>query len=226
MGIARSGEDGVQDGQTGEAGQIADDVMDLEVHLGEGFLEVLHVAAGITRERGPMAQERTHGTNLFRGAEAGAQQADRVQVLNPLTVADVGLATGEIFTVAGIDQANCQTGGFEDLKDGNSIDAGGLHGHGFDPALKQPIAQGEQIIGEGGKGADRVGIGVAGDGHLHFGGADVNPGGVRMERGQLGVGFADGFLFDFFGEGHMVPFVEVKRRADGPKRVKASETIS
>jgi hypothetical protein len=42
----------------------------------------------------------------------------------------------------------------------------------------------------------------------------------------LGVGFADRFLFDFFKGGHTVPFVEVKRRVDGPKRVKASETIS
>jgi hypothetical protein len=50
--------------------------MDLEVHLGERFLEVLDMAACIASERGPMAQERTHGTNLFRGPEAGAQQAD------------------------------------------------------------------------------------------------------------------------------------------------------
>ena len=61
---------------------------------------------------------------------------------------------------------------------------------------------------------------------MNFGGSDVNPGGMRMERGQLGVGFADGFLFDFFYGSHTVPFVEVKRQVDGPKRVKASETIS
>ena len=47
--IALAGEDGLEDGQAGDAGQIADDVVDLEVHLGEGFLQVLDMAAGVTR---------------------------------------------------------------------------------------------------------------------------------------------------------------------------------
>ena len=74
----------------------------------------------------------------------------------------------------------------------------------------------------------RTGLGSAsaGHGHLNLGGPDVNAGGVGMEGGQLGIGFADGFDFDFFGRGHTVPFVQVERRADGPKRVKASETVS
>jgi hypothetical protein len=47
---------------------------------------------------------------------------------------------------------------------------------------------------------------------------------MRLEGGQLEVGFVDGFDFDFFESGHTVPFVE--RRAGGPKRVRASETVS
>ena len=74
---------GLEDGQVGDASQVADAVVDLEIHLGEGFLEVLHMAARITDEVGSMAQERAHGANLFRRPEAGAQQADGVQVLNP-----------------------------------------------------------------------------------------------------------------------------------------------
>ena len=67
-------------------------------------------------ERGAMAQDRTHGTNLFRRTKAGAKQADGVEVLKPLTIADVGLAAGKIFAMAGIDQIDLQSGGFEDLK--------------------------------------------------------------------------------------------------------------
>ena len=224
--IAFAGEDGVEDGQAGDAGQVTDDVMDLEVHLGEGFLEVLHVTASVTDEIGPMAQEGAHGTNLFGRAEAGAQQADRVEVLDPLAVADVGLAAGEVLAMTRIDQTDLQAGRFEDLKQRNPIDAGGFHGDRLHPTLFQPVAQGVQVVGEGAEGADRAGIGIAGHGCLNLGGSDVDAGGVGAECGQLDVGFVGGFDFDFFGRGHTVPFVQVERRADGPKRVKASETVS
>ena len=222
--IAFAGQEGVEDGQAGDAGQVADDVVNLQVHLGEGFLKVLHMAAGVTDEIGAMAQERADGTNLFGRAEAGAQEADGVEVLEPLAVADVGFAAGEVLAMAGVDQTDLQAGRFEDLKQRNPIDAGGFHGHRLHSALFQPVAQGVQLIGEGAEGADRAGIGVAGHGYLNLGGPNVDAGGVGVECGQLDIGFAGGFRFDFLGSGHTVPFVE--RRADGPKRVKASETVS
>ena len=224
--IPFAGEDGVEDGQAGDTGQIADDVVDLEVHLGEGFLEVLDVATGVPDEIGAMAQEGADGANLFGGPEAGAQEADGVEVLDPLAVADVGFAAGEVLAMAGVDQTDLQAGGFEDLKQGDPIDAGGFHGHGLHPALFQPVAQGVQVVGEGAEGAHGFGIGVPGHGDLNLGGPEVDAGGVGVEGGELGVGFADGFGFDFLGRGHTVPFVQVERRADGPKRVKASETVS
>ncbi len=205
LGIPLARQNRFQDGQTGHAGQVADDVVELEIHLRERFLQVLHMAAGITGEVGPMAQEGTHGTNLFGRPEARAQQADRMQVLNPLAVADVGLAAGEIFTMPRVDQTDFQSGGFKDLKDGNPIDAGGLHGNGLDATGFEPVAQRVQIVGEGGEGPDRVWSGVPRDGDLDFGGAEVDAGGVRMERGQLGVGFG----FYFFGDGHRFAFVKV-----------------
>ena len=207
LGIALAGEDGFEDGQAGDAGEITDDIVDLEVHLGEGFLDVLDMAAGITGEGGPMPEEGAHGANLFGGPKAGAQQTDRVQILKPLAVTDVGFATGEIFAVAGIDQTDFQAGGFEDLEEGNPIDAGGFHGDSFDATFQQPIAQGVEIVGEGGEGADGFGIGVAGDSHLNGGGPDINPAGMRMEGGQLDVGFAGRFLFDFFTHRHNVFFL-------------------
>ena len=222
--IAFASEDGVEDGQAGDAGQVADDVVDLQVHLGEGFLEVLDVAAGVTEEIGAMAQEGAKGANLFGRPEAGAQEADGVEVLDPLAVADVGFAAGEVLAMAGVDQTDFQAGSFEDLKARNPIDAGGFHGHRLHSALFQPVAQGVQVVGEGAEGAYGFGIGVTGHGHLNLSGPDVDAGGVRPECGELGVGFGGGFDFDFLGRGHTVPFVE--RRADGPKRVEASETVS
>ena len=57
LGIALAGEDRFEDGQSGDAGEITDDVVDLEIHLGERFLDMLDMTPGITRERGPMTEE-------------------------------------------------------------------------------------------------------------------------------------------------------------------------
>ena len=154
---------------------------------------------------------------MFGGPKAGAQQTDGVQILQPLAVTDVGFATGEIFAVAGIDQTDFQPGGFEDLEEGNPIDAGGLHGDGFDATFEQPIAQGVEVVGESGEGADGSGVGVAGNSHLNGGGPDINPAGMRMEGGQLDVGIAGRFLFDFFSGGHNMTFVRLRRRVGRPE---------
>ena len=73
LGIALAGEDGIEDGQAGDAGQVADDVMDLDIHLGEGFLEVLDVGGGVADQGGAMAQEGADGADVFGRPEAGAQ---------------------------------------------------------------------------------------------------------------------------------------------------------
>lgn len=198
-------EDRFQNSQPGDASQVADDIMDLEIHLRQRLLQVLHMAAGITGEVGPVAQQRTHGADMFGWTEAGAQQADGVEILNPLTVAEVGLAAGQVFAMAGVNQKNFESGGFEDLKERNPIDAGGLHGDGLNATSFEPVTQLKQIVGESGKGSNRVGVGVARDGHLNLRGADVDAGSVRMEHGQLGVGFG----FYFFADGPRFAFDKV-----------------
>ena len=60
-----------EDGQTGDAGQVADDVVDLEVHLGEGLLQMLHMAGSVTDEIGAMAQEGADGSWRARGRPSG-----------------------------------------------------------------------------------------------------------------------------------------------------------
>jgi len=213
--VTLAGQDGIEDGQAGDTGQIADDVVDLEIHLGQGLLKVLDVGGSVADQGGAMAQEGADGTDMFWRPEAGAEQPDRMEILEPLTIGDVGFAAGEIFAMAGVDQANFQSGGFEDLEEGNPIDAGRFHGEGFNATGFEPVAQLEQIIGEGGEGADGFGIGIVRNGDLDLGGADVDAGGVGMEGGQLGVGFG----FEFGLGGHRFAFVRFEWRADGPKRV-------
>jgi len=202
VGVALAGENGLEDGQAGDAGDIADDVVQGEVHLLEGLLEVQHVAGGGAAVVVAQAQIGTQDTDVIAGPEGGGEQAVGVELLEPLAVAHIGFAAGEVFDVSGVDEFDGQAGAFEDLKEGNPINAGGFHDHGIDAAGLEPVGQGVEIGGEGGKDADGFGVAVSGHTDVMLGGADVDAGGVEVElleelRGGLILAFAFGAGWGF-----------------------------
>ena len=69
----------------------------------------------------------------------------------------------------------------QDLVQGDPVDPGGLHGHGGDAALGEPVGEGLQVLGEGPEAPDGLGIPVERHAHVDLGGADVDPGGVRVQ---------------------------------------------
>lgn len=100
LGRMRSGADRIQHGEAGLAGQIAEDVVQLQVRQRERFLHVLDVRSGHLHQGCAMTQHCAHGRDRLRRMEGAAQQTDRMQVLQPLTVEHVGFATGRVDSMA------------------------------------------------------------------------------------------------------------------------------
>ena len=69
----------VEDGETRDAGEVAQHVMELEVHLGDRLLHVLGVGGRQLDEAVAMAQEGPHGADRVGRAEGGAEEPHRVE---------------------------------------------------------------------------------------------------------------------------------------------------
>ncbi|BBE80101.1 hypothetical protein TUM17576_51560 [Enterobacter hormaechei] len=62
-----------------------------------------------------------------------------MQFLQPLGIVDIGLATGNIFCVSGINKDHLETRSFKDLKSRQPVNAGGLHGDGRNVTGFEPV---------------------------------------------------------------------------------------
>ena len=88
------------------------------------------------------------------GSETASQQAMLMQLLEPLGVVDVGLATRDILDVARVDEKHLESARFEDLEDRNPVHARRFHGDGRDAGLCEPVGESMEIAREAPERAD------------------------------------------------------------------------
>ena len=183
--VALAGHEGPDNSQAGHAGDVADDVLELDVHLRQGLLHVLDVLAGIRYEHLALPQVAAQDAHRLVGPEGGGQEAVAVQPLQPLAVVDVALGSaGDASHLAGIDQPHLQAAALQKLKEGDPEDAGGFQDDGGDGAGLEPVGQAFEVGGAGAEASDGLGVGVGGYGDVVLGGADVDAGGVGVDDGQ------------------------------------------
>jgi len=163
-------------------GNIADDVMQLDVHLIERFLHVLNVDRCHLHETLAMSPKGPESTDGLRGAVGGAEKAYRMEVLQPLAIGDVGFAARHVLDMTGVDQAHPEAAVFQDLKERNPENARGLHRHGFNAALLEPIGQLLKFPGEGTEVADRLRIAIRGNRHIDLRCPDIDSGRVGFQH--------------------------------------------
>jgi hypothetical protein len=171
----------------GPAAQVADDVRQLDVHLGQHLLHPLDARADCVHVVAALAPVRADDANLGRRVERVAEQPVGVELEQPLALLHVGLAPGEVLGVPRVHQIDLKTARVEDLVDGNPVDARGLERDGGHPTLLQPLRQALQIGGEALEPADRVRIPIGPDRHVVRTVTDVDPGGVGMHNLQARV---------------------------------------
>ena len=99
------------------------------------------VGGAMLDELSAVAEEGTEGTHLGVGAEGGVEEAEGVELADPLAVGEVGLASGDVLDVGSVDQVDLEAAPFQEFEDGNPIDAGGLHRHGVHAAILEPVGE-------------------------------------------------------------------------------------
>src|SRR5215831_5549160 len=157
-------QDRPEDGPPGDAGDVAEDLRQLQVHLLQGFLHVLHVLAGMADQRGPLPQVGPQLAGLLVGPKGRSQQADAMQPIDPLAVAAVRLGTpAQLAGVAGIDQEHLEALRLEQLIQSDPVDARRFQGDGVDLMLMQEGRNSLQAIGMGRKLLNQAGIGFGGE---------------------------------------------------------------
>src|SRR6266850_1545219 len=110
-----------------------------------------------------------------------------MQILKPLTIEDVGLATGNVMHMLSIDQMDFDAARFQDLKQRYPVDAGRFHRHRVHTASLKPVRQLVQILGESRKRSYRVGIPIGRYADKDFCRSNINTAGVRSHYGQTPV---------------------------------------
>ena len=135
-------DNGADNRLAGLAHHIADHGGQLQIHLQQRLLHVQDVRGAMLDQGGAVTEQTAQGAHLGIGSKRAAQQAQTVQLLNPLAIEHVALATGHMLEMPTIDQKHFEAARFEHFKDRNPVDARGFHGDRVDATGDQPIGQG------------------------------------------------------------------------------------
>ena len=182
--ITLAGDDGAQDGLSGVAHDVADDVVQLHVHLGEDLLHALDMATLVGQQHVAVAPEGAQSADLLIGSEGAAQQAKAHELLKPLAIEHIAFAPWQVLDVAGIDQVDLEAARLQDLIDGDPVHAGGLHHHGLDPAALEPVGHAVDGVSEAVEVAHALIIAISGHAGELAGGADINGRAIGIDDGQ------------------------------------------
>lgn len=122
--VALSGKDRANDAQASRTGDIGDDVVELKIHLGQRLLHMLDVRGRVLQQTFALTHIGSQFGNLPFGPKAGSKQPERMEPLQPLGVADIGLAPGHVLGIARVDKKHSEPSCIEKFENRDPVDAG------------------------------------------------------------------------------------------------------
>jgi hypothetical protein len=108
-----------------------------------------------------------------------------MEPLQPLRIADIGLAPRHVLGVPRVDKKHGKPPGIEKLENRNPVDAGRFHDDSLDAAFKKPVDQPMQIGREGPEAANWLRCAICTDSRHMHGGANVDGSSVRVHHRHL-----------------------------------------
>src|SRR5262249_42699228 len=123
--------------------------------------------------------------HLRTRAKAPTEEPKRVELLEPLRIADIRLPTRYMLDIPRVHEHDLKSASFQDVEYGNPIDAGGFHrdggnAHGFQ-RRRQPM----QITGEAPECPHRFRVAVGRDRDDMECRADIDARGMRVNGGEI-----------------------------------------
>ncbi|OBQ32587.1 MAG: hypothetical protein AN485_21100, partial [Anabaena sp. MDT14b] len=141
-----AGHDVADDGLPGLAHHVADHLGELDVHLHQCLLHALHPAGLARQQHLALARHGADHAHVGVRPKRRAQQPVAHQLLQPLAVLHVALATGHVLDLPGVHQPDLQAALLEHLVHRDPVHAGRFQRHYIHAARQQPIGQAVQIV--------------------------------------------------------------------------------
>ena len=177
-------DDGFDDVHARLAGDVADHVLELHVHLGQRLLHVLDVLGGMLHQHGPLPQVAAQAADLILGPEGPRQQTVGMQLLQPLAVQHVRFPARHVLDASGVHQQHLEPALLQHAEERYPVDPGRLQDHRLHTAFGKPVGQAVQVRREGLKLPHRLLRSVGGNRCIVAAGAHVDARRVQVQQGQ------------------------------------------
>jgi hypothetical protein len=175
-----------EDRQPSRPSNVADHVLQLDVHLCQRFLHVLDVLGRVGQEHRALSEVAAQHTDLVGRPERTREEAEGVETLDPLAIMDVACGAAlDLLYLLRIDEEDLEATRLQEFKEWDPIDASGFLRDGRDATRGEPVRQGFQVGRVGAETAHRLGVITGRDRDKMGFGPDVNARSMQVSGREL-----------------------------------------